>query len=155
MARKLVVQIEMMGDGIASSAGSATSFKSTRLPLDDGDYDGATYYFEIIAKNTDASSRTVTLETDSGTSKQTISVANGTTDWTRLRSSSFTPVSGPTTYRLKLDGTTADNDLVVLYGRIIIEQVAATKSRIPVIQFGSRQVNNSRDANGHSWGNTN
>jgi len=119
--------------GLTSDTTDVT-FERTLRSLDDGDYDGATYYLEIQAANFDgaAQDRDVSLVDSGGTAKATITVSSGTGssgNFTRLRSSSFTPVSGDEEYRLKLEGTDGADELEVKSARWWIVQVAATKGR--------------------------
>lgn len=122
--------------GLLSAASSDTTFERTLRPLDTGNYDGATYYLEIQAANFDSTSpaqdRVVSLVDSGGTAKATITVPAGTGstgNYTRLRSSSFTPVSGNEEYRLKLEGTNGAGELEVKSARWWIVQASATKAR--------------------------
>jgi hypothetical protein len=148
------IVIEPGGIGLSSAASSDTTFDRTKHQFDTGDYDGSpSYYFEIncINLDTDSNGKDVSLVDSGGTAKATINVpaSTGTAgNWTRLRSSSFTPVSGLETYRIKLEGTNSGDDLQVLRWRWIVKPTNATKMRIcyPMSLADDQACSNSEDA---------
>jgi hypothetical protein len=88
----LEVPLEMVDLGLRSERrqqrypSGVTDFRRSWIYLDPDDYDGATYYFEIVAKNTDSVNRNVNLKcTDNNTIYAQIQVAAGTTAFSRKR----------------------------------------------------------------------
>lgn len=135
----LEVPLEMVDLGLTSATGSGTNtFTRTRMFLDPSLYDNATYYFELIAQNTNATTNynVYLLDVTNNSNIVTYSVPANTANFTRFRSSSFSPTSGKTTYSIKLDQTAVISQLVVQTARIIVQQNGATKTRIqiPLVQ---------------------
>lgn len=126
----LEIPLEMVDGGIRSIT-VPNLFTRVRMRLDPSDYDGATYYFEIVATNEDPVSRDVELMVGD-TVKATIEVPANTSSYTRLRSSSFTPSEGANDYDIRLAATTFSLKLRVTTGRIIVKQINATKTRIQI-----------------------
>ena len=134
LAAELEVPLEMVAYGIQSDT-TATKFRRTRIGLDVADYDGATYYFEIVAKNSDSSNRFVRLIDNSDNVEATITITSSTSNFTRFRSTSWTP-TGDDNYRIETEGTTGAGDVEVRAGRIIVAQTGATKTRIQIPLLG-------------------
>jgi hypothetical protein len=134
----LEVPIELVDQGLSSLAAVPITFSRTTTSLNTADYDGTvSYAFEIVAKNPDSSARSVYLVDASGTTVATIPVpSQGASPATTRFSTVFTPTSGANTYRVRLDGTTSANQLVVFEGRIRVRQVGATQTKIyiPLMQ---------------------
>jgi hypothetical protein len=132
----LEVPIELSMIPCGSLAARVQDFNRTKVRLNDADYDGSpSWYFEVVAKNTDNRDKIVTLKTNSGT-KATITLPANTTSPVRFRSASFTPDSGWALYYLNLPDTTSDYQLIVWSSRIIIQQTHATKTRIQIPLLG-------------------
>lgn len=129
----LIVPIELVDYAVGSNnTGGTVNRYQTGITFDPSDYDGATYYFEIVARNTNTSTDyTVTLHnyTD-GVDVATITVPKNTSDKTRFISSSFTPTTGTKKYCLRLPQTSSASQLGVYAARILVYQVNATKTRI-------------------------
>lgn len=110
-------------DHIHSSGGTAGT--DERIQIDTSQYNGTvTYYFEIVAKNSGSASYTYKLYNGSSTFGS-ITVPNGTANYTLFRSSSFTPTSGADTYQA-LYGNEASSTLSVKSARVVIIQNATT-----------------------------
>ncbi|MDY6950740.1 MAG: LamG-like jellyroll fold domain-containing protein [Thermodesulfobacteriota bacterium] len=128
----LEVPIEMIDSGISSRA-TTENFIRSAIRLDEADYDGATYYFEIVAENIDNYDHTVELADISNSHiKSTITVPGDTDVPTRWRSKPFTPNSGNNEYQLRLYGEATENILKVYAARIVVVQVNATRTRIQI-----------------------
>ncbi len=131
----LEVPITMLGKGLSSDTGASTTFSRTQTQLTTTDYDGTvTYSFEVVAENSDAANKNVEIVDSAGVSKGSVTVSNGVSP-TRYRGV-FTPNAGADVYRVKLAGTTSDDQLIVHTARMIVKQVGATKTRIyiPLLQ---------------------
>lgn len=138
----LQVKIPMAGYGIRSSASAAAKFNRTKTPLDTGDYDGATYFFEIDAFNAHATiAYFIRLIDSSDTVIATITIpalTGSLTSVKRLRTAAFTPNSGLDTYRVEIEQTAAGSNVGAYGVFIVIDQVDATKTRLPM--FGNFRV---------------
>jgi hypothetical protein len=136
----LEVPIEMVDYGSEAAVGTGTNnHNRTLIFLDPADYDGATYYFEIVAKNVDSSAKSVYLRrtTNGATNHATITVPAGTSVFTRYRVAlSAAPLAGKNQYLVRLTKTTAVDQLIVSAARVIVQQTNATKTRIqiPLVQ---------------------
>ena len=133
----LEVPLEMVDYGLQSQT-STTTFARTGMYLDASDYDGATFYFEIVGETVATDWSLVTLrDVTNGVDKVSItpvpSQANVPKRW---RSASWTPASGKIEYRIKMGFTDITGDYIVHSARIVIEQHNATKTRIqiPLVQ---------------------
>ncbi len=141
-AFNLEVPLEMIDYGIANASGSPpnkSTFLRTYITLDSDDYDGALYYFEIVALNSYTGTYNVYLyDVTNAAVKATIVVAANTTLSTRFRSAAWTPASSANiTYAVQIDMIAAGAEYLTVYaGRIIVVQSGATKTRIqiPLIQ---------------------
>lgn len=132
MSINLIVPLEMVDYPVASRNTGINELHRSYMALNDADYDGATYYLQIVATNANASNNySVTLRniTDS-TDAVSISVPLSTTTRTRYLSASFSPASGNKTYAIHLPQTAASSDVKVYSARIIVVQSSATKTRI-------------------------
>jgi len=147
----LIVPIEMLGRGCASSDSAEMTFSRSTVYLNPGNYDGATYYFEIVATNSNATYEyDVSLyDATNASVKATIPVAASTT-YRRFRSSSFSPASGNNSYQLRIEQTAAASNVAVHAARIIIVQVDATKTRIQ-IPFVGATFNQSSPSDGYQY----
>lgn len=136
----LEVPLEMVDLGL-SVPGILYTFYIVRMQLNPDDYDGATYYFEIVATNEDDVDRDVDLRVGAAT-KVSVTIPANTLNPTRLKSSAFTPSAGANDYDIRLPITNTFQDVKVYAGRIIVKQVNATKTRIqiPLVQSAHDSV---------------
>ncbi len=142
---KIQVPVELTDSGLASSTGSML-FERTRTSLDSQAYDGTvSYAFEAIVTNAGGASGAVNLVDSSGAIVATLSVPAGTASPTRM-SSAFVPNVGRDTYRVGLSATAATGDLTVLSARVLITQVAASRTRIYIPLLASASPPSSADA---------
>ena len=138
----LEVPIEMIDRGISSIDTGNIKFKRSMVSLNEADYDGDTYYFEIVAKNTNTTTAYSVYLRDmtNAVDKTSYLVPANTTSPTRFRTTSpFVPVDNTDIeYRVKLPQTAAADQLVVYAARIIVVQANATKTRIqiPLLNHG-------------------
>lgn len=130
MALNLETDLILTGNGVQSDGYGAKTWSGTAFKFDAGDYDGATFYFEVVAVNSNASTAysPVLYDQTNGTDRASVSVAASTTTAKRLRSSSFTPASGNVEYRVKLPQTAVASQLKVYVARVVVVQVDATKT---------------------------
>ena len=128
MGLNLVVPIEMIDYGRENPFDVVYLYR-TLTTLDPGDYDGATYYFEVVGCNTEAVNRDIYLKINT-TLYATITIPASTTVPTRFRSAAFSPAAG--NYWIQLAYSPALYTLEVYSARIIIVQVNATKTRIQI-----------------------
>lgn len=120
------------GAEVINPSGGPFSWLGTQIGLDPSDYDGATFYAEIVFINTDPTNDyTWTLERADHTVMATITLPHNTTDWTVARSSAWTPTSGLNFYQ-QLTPSATNNDVQVNRISIPIVQVNATKTRIQI-----------------------
>jgi len=106
-----------------SSSTSTSVAANGRIFLDTAQFNGATYYFEILAINNDSSAKTVRLRIPGGTEQVQISVPSGTSTFTLFRSSSFTPSGSSNNLTVEiLNTTTSAGQVQVKAGRVIIIQ---------------------------------
>lgn len=133
----LQAEIEM-GSGYASS-GAPLTFWRSQTSLDTGDYDGSPVYtFEIVATNSEGTSRSVMLASSTGGTIATIAIGVSTTVPTRL-SQTFTPNTGAEVYHLALD----PGAFIVHSARILVNQTGATRTKlyIPLLAPASSFAN--------------
>lgn len=133
MALNLEVPLEMCEYGMQSATTARTSTYQI-INMDPGNYDGATYYYEIVATNANTTNGyAVSLRDVTGsTNKVSITVPANTTARTRLRSSSWTPTSGNRVYSTYIAATAAASNIIVYEARIVVVQSNATKTRIQI-----------------------
>lgn len=134
------VPIEMLGRGLLSSTG-AIIFARSRTSLNTDDYvaDTNTYFFEIVAQNTNTSTAyNVSLYDSAGVEipDSIISVPANTTAARRF-SVQWTPNEGADDYRIRVSSTAVASQIRVNSAKIIVEQVKATDSKIyiPLTNF--------------------
>jgi len=153
MTMNLVVPIEMLEYGIASATTGPTTFLRTQVILNPSDYDGATYYFEANAFNSN-SSTDYTLQLMYYNGSSWTAVTNGglslthtgnSTVYRRRTGVAWTPQAGATQYAVQLPATASANQVKVYSARIIIVQSGATKTRIqiPLISYTYSTTSNS------------
>ena len=133
----LEVHLEMINRYALNDDAGDYNLDRSVLLLDPAHYDGATYYFEIVARNQGNSTITVSLvKSADSTVMASIDVPTSADDSTRLRSASFTPATGPTEYKVRLEDY--DGGYLWLYvSRVIVVQKQATKTRLQVPLFTS------------------
>jgi hypothetical protein len=135
----LMVPIEMADRGLSSNT-TAITFARTRTSLNPADYVGATadYFFEIVADNTNTTTAYIVTIVDSA--NIAITTANITvpasTTAKRFRVL-FTPNSAADNYRVKVAATAIASQVKVHSARIIVEQTAATATKIYIPLAGS------------------
>jgi len=144
----LEVPIEMVDRGLGSTTSGPIIFLRSQTYLDPSNYDGATYYFEIVGYNSNASG-TYAVDlydvTDSDV-KTSITIPNSTTNETRLRSASWSPDAANHIYAVRTpDIPTGSGTVRVYTARIIVVQVNATKTRIQIPMLGTSGYSNSDD----------
>lgn len=124
---------ELVDYGLASGTSAAIQFVRTSTTIDSGWFDGVSHvYFEIVATNSDSSTKTVECLYGSSTFT-TIDVPSGTTDPKRIRSSDLSYlISGANTYTVSAPATTSASQLKVYVARIIVVQSGASKTAIQV-----------------------
>jgi hypothetical protein len=106
------------------------AFSKTTVPITTTDYDGlVTYRFEIVAINADAAPIDVLLLDSTSATKATLTVPAGTALPLRL-TVPFSPNAGLDQYRVRLNATSGNDQLVVYTARIVVNQVGASKTRL-------------------------
>jgi hypothetical protein len=132
----------MIDYGCASAAAGEIIFVRTYTQLNAADFDQATFYFEVVAFDNNASiDYDVTLrDTTNSTDKATCSIVHGGFV-KRIRSTSFTPAAGEVVYAIKLPATGADNDLRVYEASIVVVQGSTATKTVISIPFCSAQYN--------------
>jgi hypothetical protein len=142
MGMNLEVPIELIdGPGLYSiDSGGTKIFRRCQTILNPADYDGATYYFEILGFNGHASTDYDVTLYNYTTSQTitTITVPHSDSDPVRLRSSAFTPTVGSNAYTVSIPATAANSNLHVYAARIVVVQVNATKTRIQIPLINSK-----------------
>jgi len=110
---------------------------SAIISVDAADYNGATFYFEVVAK---VASDTLTVgcwDVALGSNKTTVSVT--ATSYTVYRSASFTPTAGEREYIVDVSGGTTP---LIKSARIVILQDAATiTDTVAQIEMGDYETN--------------
>lgn len=153
----LEVPIELTDRALQSSMSVATIFERTRTSFNTSDYDGTvTYFFEVVAINSDSASQVISIVDSSGVVKASVTVPANTNQWTRSRVV-FSPNVGRDTYRISLSGSTSVSQLQVSASRIIVHQVGATKTRIYIPLLSASTAGTPSDINAwiESTGSTN
>lgn len=142
MALNLEVPLEMVAYGVSNNTGSAITYARTRINLDTNDYDGATYYFEVIGTADNTSSTTIQLINSAGSAvtNSSITMPASTLSSKRLRSNAITLTSGADNYRVQI-GAVANNGCNIYVARIIVVQASATKTRIQIPLIGATWSN--------------
>ena len=146
MSTNLPVSLEMLDHSQASDTG-ARNVLSSQIYLDPSLYDGATYYFEVDAYNSNAdtdyyiqlydATATANLLTDNAGSG--LLLPKNIAAYTRYRSLEFTPNAGKHVLYLTLPATAVASNLRIGSARIIVVQVGATKTRLqfPLLHYSS------------------
>lgn len=132
MAFNLEHPIELVINGCSSNT-SPIVFGRTQINFNNNDYDGATYFVEMVAYNSTGGfcyPQIVYWDGDSWEPCAEMTIAASTTI-SRYRQA-FSPVSGANVYALKLPATAVIDTLRVYAARIIVRQSNATKTRIQI-----------------------
>jgi len=130
MAMKLQQVFDYLDRGVASDT-SILTFERSKVQLNTNDFDGATYYWEIIASSqSPATPITVQLINNAGSVISSIVIPAALASQTRIRSASFSPTAGSNAYRIKTPATTLNQGIKIYHARIIIKQTNATKTRV-------------------------
>lgn len=133
MGLNLEVPIELCEYGMTSAT---TAYASTyqRINFDSSNYDGATYYFEIVYTNgnTTTNYNVGLRDVTNSSTKVNIQANMNVSARTRARSASFTPASGNNVYAVYSPATASSSQVVVYEARIVVVQSNATKTRIQI-----------------------
>lgn len=131
-------------DSILSVADGATGTSNEIVQLDTTQYNGASYYVEIVYNNSgNAAGVLFSLRRNGTTTDDTVgSISPGASNYTLSRSTSFTPPVGATEYVVYVDNGSGNGTVNIKAARIIIIQntpaVINTETQIEI---------------GHSWTN--
>ncbi len=157
MAINCVITLELGDRGYGSSSSAPVTFLTSQMYLNPADYDGATYYFEIVGYNHHATlPYTVDLMEGANVMASLILAANtptGASDFIRMRSTSFVPSSGNHVYQLRLPQTAAGNNVIVHAVRIVVAQLGATITRLQ-FPLASTSVASGLDSSGAPFHNS-
>jgi hypothetical protein len=145
----LVVHLEMLDDGIRSAAAGQVTCNRSQITLDPADYDGATYYFEVVVTTATTTDYNVELyDVTNATVEATIAMGTTALTYKRLRSAAFTPTAGASAFKLRIDQTTTNSDVIVFTARIVVVQTGATKTRLQFPLAGAIYSHNQTDTGG-------
>lgn len=152
MALDVTTTIELLDIGVSSQASSVFSVTRSLTRIDTSKYDGATYYFEVVAYNSSGGPLTVDLmyyyphDADAAWYVAGSVSVSASTTVTRYRSSAIT-LSSARNYRLRLPSTDA-NALRIHAARVIVVQSSATKTRcvVPLLQTATSGYTNADDS---------
>jgi len=154
MSFSFEVTLEMVDYALTSATVSQGAFLRTQMYLDPGQYDGATYYFEVVGTNTD-STHTCDVQLQYNNSGTWTNVTNAVASLptscpniTVARSAAFTPISGKQTYAVMVPATVSAGSTYVYAARIIVVQTNPTKTRIqfPLEGLGATSHSSSNTA---------
>jgi hypothetical protein len=148
------VQLEMMDKTSEDWTGSddGSSHPEVLLLLDTDDYDGATYYFEVVGTEVSNNTNGLIYLWEGGV-KATCTIPQNTTVPTRIRSSSFSPTTGSNEYTFAAGPDSPEPNGTVYSLRVIIVQSNATKTELQIAigtESSTKAVAYSTVAN---WGN--
>jgi hypothetical protein len=135
MIINLEVPLELFNtSAYGSYSASARNLQETQMYLNPSNYDGATYYFEIVARNNHASNayEVVLYNKTTASEIKVISIPANTTLPIRIRSDSFNPAAGNNVYTLLIRQTAANSNILCYTARIVVVQADATKTRIQI-----------------------
>lgn len=128
----IMVPIDLIDRGVSSNT-AAIIFDRSLYPLTTTDYVATStdYYFEIIASNANVTNAyTVNLLGNANAVLATITIPASTTAYTRFRSTAITMPAGTNNLKIRVNATAAANNVIVLAGKLLIKQVAATKTKL-------------------------
>lgn len=137
MIAEFEVLIEMSDCALYSLDDAEADRIESALPFDPAYYDGnPAHYFEIVARNNNASNNySVYLKDSDGAVITTIVVPANTTDPTRFRSSVIGSLPAGT-YHVALQQTAIAQNLISYTNRIVVHQTNPTKTRIQICLCG-------------------
>ena len=125
-------EVNILDETITASAASSLT-SSEICALDTSKYDGATYYFEIVADTSLSLTNTVTLRRKGTTTDDaTCTIPLLTTLPARIRSAAFTPPAGALTEYVLFISSNAGGSTTVLAARIVVVQVSLTKTETQI-----------------------
>ncbi len=126
----LTVPVELLDRPVSSNSMTPQIFNRSSTRFNTQEFDGSiTYTFEIVASNVDIDPKSVTLVDESDATLATISIPAGTSDPTRFIQS-FSPPGGAQLWRVQLEQTSFDEELLVTQARVLVNQVDATKTAL-------------------------
>ncbi len=148
MTLNLEVPFEMLDYGVASSTIDVTFVRSSTY-IDPAWFDGTrTWYFEIDAKNSDASTAQSVALWDGASEVASISIPANTTTTTRLRSSAFSEPSGAKTFQVRTKGTSPALETYAYSARVIVKLVGASKAAVQIpLSVGTHDAGGNADTN--------
>jgi hypothetical protein len=124
------VFLEMVDTNVINSIAGVFTPLATQLGMDTDDYDGSPVYsFQMVCQNNDNVTRDVQLLDSNSNVKATLT-ATASSGYT-LYTTTFTPTSGYSVYKISLSANSS-NTIQVAAARIVINQTAASKTRIQV-----------------------
>lgn len=125
----LVVPVELTDRSLSSTVVPMT-FARTKTTLDTSAYDGTlSFELELIAINADNSDLNVSIVNSTGNTVAQKLIPQSTYYPTRF-STTLTPQNVQDHYRIKLDASSANDQLQVLSAKILIHQLGASRTRI-------------------------
>ncbi len=141
----LQVPVELTDMSLASSSAGDVAFERTLTSLNTDYYDGvSSYEFEIVATNNDASAKNISLLDEADISIGSVSIPAGTIDPTRFKAF-VVPNAGDDLYRINIESTASDNDVEIYSAKLLINQTAATKTRLYYPLLSSDQAPSNED----------
>jgi hypothetical protein len=145
--------IELLDVARSSSHQKTYEPVASRVPFKKEHFDGATYYFEIVATNSHATNAygvTLVAYNKDGTATdvvtQNASAATGSSN-VRYRTSSITIPDDTVELRVRLAQTAASKNVVLGGARVIVTQTNATKTLVHVPMAGSNVEANEESLN--------
>lgn len=146
---KLSFGIELIDRGVTSSSSENRVYERSITKFNTNDYDGTvTYKLEVVATNTEGSSRSVQLIDAGSSTVHSMTITANTNSPTRFEEV-ITLTPGAQNLRLRLEQTASAGTLSVYSARILVTQVGATKTRlyIPVLNSSLGPTNEDANAN--------
>ncbi len=137
MANAIIRQEINILDSLLSAAGGASATSSEIVQLDTTQYNGATYYFEVVADSSVSLSFNVTLQRGA-TVDATCNIPLLTTAYTRVRSAAFTPGAATANYTVVIDNTAGATKNVKSARIIIIQNAASITKTETQIEVGNK-----------------
>ena len=141
-------EINILDHTLTATSG-ASNTSNEIVQLDSSKYLNPTYYFEVIAKSSLSITFTVTLRRNgTSTDDATCNIPLLTTDWKRIRSSSFTPPAGNQAYVVFIDTALGANKDVKSARIIVIDNPTTLVSTETQIEIGNYETDktNTTDA---------
>lgn len=128
----IMVPIELMDRGLASAT-TAAIFNRTIYPLVTTDYVATsnTYYFEIMATNTNATiDYSVDLLGNGNALLGSVTVPKSTTVATRFRSLAIPMPAGANSLKIRMNASAVASQVTVQTAKLLIKQVGATETKL-------------------------